>query len=317
VIHRDIKPDNIIRRQRDRKPVLIDFGIAKQLTETALLRTGTAIGSQEYVAPEQARGKAVPASDLYSLGVTCIRLLTGVSPLEMYDFGEQQWCWRYYLPQGKSVSDRLGQIIDKLLQAPLNHRYQDANQVLQDLYSTAKASLEPVTSLGSHGSTATCASVSTYLFPYSESSSIVAIDYTKLRSFLKAKQWEDADRETWALMCGILGKSLGTPFQPSDIEQLPCLNLQTINDLWLHYSQGRFGLSVQKQIYESVGRDYERFCDRVNWSTTNAHTSFQILKLSQEAPEGHLPSWSWIDSAGGVSHAAAMAEKLKKCGITP
>lgn len=141
VIHRDIKPENIIHRPSNfiqnsstsGQFVLIDFGIAKQLTDTSFFHTGTAIGTQDYAAPEQARGRTVPASDLYSLGVTCICLLTRVPPLDMYDFGEQQWWWRQNLPRGKTVSDRLGQILDKLLQIPLKMRYQSANQVLQDL----------------------------------------------------------------------------------------------------------------------------------------------------------------------------------------
>ena len=54
VIHRDIKPDNIIRRNSDQKLVLVDFGAAKEVTQTALQKTGTIIGSAGYAAPEQA-----------------------------------------------------------------------------------------------------------------------------------------------------------------------------------------------------------------------------------------------------------------------
>ncbi|MBW4620364.1 MAG: serine/threonine protein kinase [Cyanosarcina radialis HA8281-LM2] len=71
VIHRDIKPENIIK-SRNEQLVLVDFGAAKYATGTALMKTGTVIGTAEYIAPEQTRGKAVFASDLYSLGVTCI-----------------------------------------------------------------------------------------------------------------------------------------------------------------------------------------------------------------------------------------------------
>ncbi|MGL5036119.1 MAG: protein kinase domain-containing protein, partial [Microcystaceae cyanobacterium] len=56
VIHRDIKPDNIIRRNTDNKLVLVDFGAAKEVTQTALMKTGTIIGSAGYTAPEQAHG---------------------------------------------------------------------------------------------------------------------------------------------------------------------------------------------------------------------------------------------------------------------
>ena len=103
VIHRDIKPDNIIRRQNsDRQLVLVDFGAAKHALGTALLKTGTTIGTPEYTAPEQNRGKAVFASDLYSLGVTCLHLLTKVSPFELFDVGEGTWVWQHYLPKNSA-----------------------------------------------------------------------------------------------------------------------------------------------------------------------------------------------------------------------
>jgi serine/threonine protein kinase len=85
VIHRDIKPENIIRRRSDNRLVIVDFGAAKSATGTVLNHTGTSIGSPEYVAPEQMRGRAVFASDVYSLGVTCINLLTARSPFDSYD----------------------------------------------------------------------------------------------------------------------------------------------------------------------------------------------------------------------------------------
>ena len=88
VIHRDIKPENIIRRAQDNKLVLVDFGAAKAVTPVNRSVTGTIIGSAEYVAPEQMNGKAVNASDLYSLGVTCLYLLTGISPFDLFDGGE-------------------------------------------------------------------------------------------------------------------------------------------------------------------------------------------------------------------------------------
>ena len=92
VIHRDIKPENILRRPGSHGTVdfvLVDFGAAKYVTATTLGKTGTVIGSAAYTAPEQVRGKAVFASDIYSLGVTCVHLLTGVSPFDLFDNSEQ------------------------------------------------------------------------------------------------------------------------------------------------------------------------------------------------------------------------------------
>lgn len=133
IIHRDIKPANIIRRYCNGQLVLVDFGAAKSATGTALAQTGTIIGSAEYAAPEQTRGKAVFASDLYSLGVTCIHLLTQIPPFDVFDSSEDAWVWRCYL--GWPVSQSLGQVLDKLLQNATKQRYQSAESVLRDLNS--------------------------------------------------------------------------------------------------------------------------------------------------------------------------------------
>ena len=136
VIHRDIKPENIIRRESDRKLVLVDFGASKFVSSTALHQTGTSIGSPEYVAPEQARGQALYASDIYSLGVTCIHLLTQMSPFDLYDINEDVWVWRQCL--AIPVSDSLGKILDKMLQSAPSRRYQSATEALQAVNSQTK-----------------------------------------------------------------------------------------------------------------------------------------------------------------------------------
>jgi serine/threonine protein kinase len=137
VIHRDIKPDNILRRQPDQKLVLVDFGAAKFATATLLNQTGTMISSVGYSAPEQLLGRAVPVSDLYSLGATCIHLLTAIPPYELYDSAEATWSWQTHLT--KPVSSKLSQVLRKLLQPPLKHRYASAEAALADLPILATA----------------------------------------------------------------------------------------------------------------------------------------------------------------------------------
>ncbi len=135
VIHRDIKPENIIRKPlsaTENELVLVDFGAAKYASHTALMKTGTSIGTPEYIAPEQTRGKATFSSDLYGLGVTCLHLLTKISPFELFDVGENTWIWRRYL-QDNTVSLELGRILDKLVENAINRRYQSAQEVIQDL----------------------------------------------------------------------------------------------------------------------------------------------------------------------------------------
>lgn len=129
--------------------VLVDFGAAKRATVSGLMKTGTTIGSPEYLAPEQARGKAVFASDLYSLGVTCLHLLTGISPFDLYDTHEDAWVWRRYLNQNP-VGDNLGQILDRLVQQATGRRFASASEVLTALNSpkapAAPAKVSPVPS---------------------------------------------------------------------------------------------------------------------------------------------------------------------------
>ncbi len=143
VIHRDIKPENIIRRRglagrstviSEGNPgnlVLVDFGASKVATNADINKTGTSIGSPEYVAPEQIRGKALFASDIYSLGATCIHLLTGKSPFDLHDIHNNVWIWQKFLKT--PISKELGQILDKMLETIPAHRYQVVEEVLQDL----------------------------------------------------------------------------------------------------------------------------------------------------------------------------------------
>ncbi len=154
VIHRDIKPENIIRRKSDKKLVLVDFGAAKFAANSSLSVTGTVIGSAEYIAPEQAMGKPKFASDLYSLGVTSIHLLTQITPFELFDVSEGDWIWRQYLVDNP-VSDQLGQILDRLIETATKRRYQSVKEVLAALNSQPlnKSQHQPsLTTISSPGS---------------------------------------------------------------------------------------------------------------------------------------------------------------------
>ncbi|MBD1215568.1 MAG: protein kinase [Dolichospermum circinale Clear-D4] len=132
LIHRDIKPENIMRCRSDSKLILIDFGASKQNQGT--VRTGTVIGTPVYASLEQMRhGKAYPASDLYSVGVTCFHLLTGD---KFWDIFED---WPQHLKQ--LVSDELGKILTKLLQEKHQQRYQSAQEVLEDLQDLKNSKL--------------------------------------------------------------------------------------------------------------------------------------------------------------------------------
>jgi serine/threonine protein kinase, bacterial len=132
VIHRDIKPDNVILRRRDNKPVLIDFGIVKEVmhvgdaSSTRSMMTGT----PGYISLEQAAGRPVFASDLYSLGATAIFLLTGKNPRCMTDPATGQIHWREHVPE---VSPDFAVVLDKSTEPYVHNRYQTAGQMSDDL----------------------------------------------------------------------------------------------------------------------------------------------------------------------------------------
>ena len=132
VIHRDIKPENIIRRRKDKKLVLVDFGAAKEAEAGDPSVTGTIIGSAAYIPPEQAVGKPQFASDLYSLGATCLHLMTDIEPTELFDVAEGEWIWREHLDDN-DISYELSRVLDKLVEGATKRRFQTVEEVLQSL----------------------------------------------------------------------------------------------------------------------------------------------------------------------------------------
>jgi eukaryotic-like serine/threonine-protein kinase len=140
-IHRDIKPDNIMRRQ-DGQLVLIDFGMSKHLNSTVLSR-GTTGGTMGYAPPEQVQaGVAYPASDIYALGATCIHLLTHITPDRLYDFQKNKWIWRGELgKQNRQVSNQLSEILDRMLMPDVRDRYQSIDSIIFALDSPLAPSI--------------------------------------------------------------------------------------------------------------------------------------------------------------------------------
>lgn len=134
IIHRDIKPANIVLEsgltssQDHNLPMLVDFGAAKWVRLTP---AKTVIGSAGYAAPEQSMGQATFASDIYSLGLTCLHLLTGIHPFSLYSAAEDRWVWQDYLSQ--PVEPRFAQVLDQMVVRSLQQRYESMDQVALDL----------------------------------------------------------------------------------------------------------------------------------------------------------------------------------------
>lgn len=134
VIHRDIKPPNIIRCKDDGRLVLIDFGAVKErLVSTGITTRNTStqfVGTVGFSPPEQLASRPIYSSDLYAVGMTCLYLLTGRSPLDFdYEFVSGEIRWSDYV----TVSSHFGMVLSKLLKVAPKERYQSAKEVLRAL----------------------------------------------------------------------------------------------------------------------------------------------------------------------------------------
>ncbi len=306
VIHRDIKPDNIMRRRKDGKLILIDFGVSKQVTGTIFNQQGTSVGTPGYIPLEQLRGTAYPASDLYSLGVTCVILLTGCLPKgdgssDLYNPIEGSWIWKERLPAEININPILEQILNKMLAERVKDRYQSALEVSQDLQDNL--------------------------------SSAVGVDYRKLRDLLAVGNWKEADAETVHLMLLASGRKKEGWIDQNSIKNFPCLDLATIDRLWLKYSNGHFGFTVQKKIWQSLGGNansdvsvYKEFCDRIGWHEKGELLYYSNLTFDLNVPPGHLPSGRAGDisllvrlvgklGGFGVERVSLLVSRLESCGI--
>ncbi|QZZ21960.1 CHASE2 domain-containing protein [Leptothermofonsia sichuanensis E412] len=145
VIHRDIKPGNIIRRNSDGKLVLIDFGAVKisdQIESERHTALTVGIGTKGYMPSEQSEGKPKPNSDIYALGMIGIQALTGLFPnqiREKEDLKTGEIAWKEWA----KVSQPLAEILSKMVLYDYRKRYQTATQVLQDLNSLPVSTAPP------------------------------------------------------------------------------------------------------------------------------------------------------------------------------
>ncbi|BAZ18731.1 serine/threonine protein kinase containing TPR domain (plasmid) [Calothrix sp. NIES-4071] len=129
IIHRDISPKNIMRRQADNKIVLIDFGTVKQIMLKTSVQTSLTIGvgTPGFMPLEQFNGKPKLASDIYAVGMVGIQALTGIQPHLLDDDEDGEVIWRPRV----SITNDFAQVLEKMVSRRVSQRYQNATEALE------------------------------------------------------------------------------------------------------------------------------------------------------------------------------------------
>ncbi|OSO93918.1 hypothetical protein B7O87_05040 [Cylindrospermopsis raciborskii CENA303] len=134
---------------------------------------------------------------------------------------------------------------------------------------------------------------SIYLVP----TEIFQIDYTNLERLLQSQNFRAADTETGKIILAVVKRGKEGWLRIEDVKNFPCKELRSIDKLWLKYSGGKFGISVQQQIYQSLGGTkkfnydlWKYMGERVGWRLDGDWISYSDYDFSQTAPFGHLPA---------------------------
>lgn len=293
-LHRDVKPANIVLRRDTGQAVLIDFGLAREYIDN---RTITNQVTQGFAPIEQYKrnGQRGPFTDVYALAATLYNLLTNQVPFPA-NFREQNVPLIPPQQHNPQISNRINQAILQGMELHPQDRPQSVAEFLQSLFPPE----EPVPAR-----------------------------YHKLRDLLAAGKWKEADKETAWVMLQVAGREEKKYFRYKDIENFPCEDLRAIDKLWVKYSTGRFGFSVQKRIWLEVGgkEDWETECrlaDRVGWRVKGKWQSYDDLIWGLAAPTGHLPrgvGGAWLVGGGlivgdGCSWVwSSLAQRCVNCSI--
>lgn len=158
---------------------------------------------------------------------------------------------------------------------------------------------------------------------------VKTLRYQHLEEFLQNGQWKEADEETYRLMITAVGKEEGQYFEPDELINLPCEELLSIDGLWVKYSQGKWGFSVQKRVYVECGAKlngqypgdgmWKEFCNRLGWRKDGKWLGYDSLTFDLSlSASGEFPS-RWVGPAelgcGGVGGGSNLFSRIKTCEV--
>lgn len=295
LLHRDVKPPNIMLREGKSEAVLIDFGIAREflpeLTQTQTQMFSHGFAPIEQYAEQARRGEY---TDVYALAGTLYYLLTLQVPTPA-----PARAARIPLNPPQLYNAKISETLNKAIMRGLEFEPEARPLTIPDWLALFEDDL----------------------------SSAVGIDYTQLRDFLAAGKWQAADEATEILMLKAAGREKDSWLTDEALQQIPCQDLRTIDQLWMKYSNKRFGFTVQKQLWQSEKNhqdaDWEiwsRFCQLVGWRVNGNWVVYHHLNFTSNAPTGHFPHKVGLGSYVGlrverVSWISSLVSKLTDCKI--
>ncbi|MEG4839361.1 serine/threonine-protein kinase [Microcoleus sp. B9-D4] len=345
LLHRDIKPQNIMVRD-NQDAVLIDFGLARGFIpdRTQQMTFGLTHG---FAPPEQygEMGRFAEYTDVYALAATLYYLLTKTPPTAAF-MRALNHPLKPPFQINPNISDAVHQAIMKGMEMDATKRPQSVEKWLAML---------PQATIGNWGQrggvSPTIPSpqppppilqwIGTLWRPKQNIPSpqpqpqrinlisAKGVNYRNLDRLLASGKWQEADGETAIKMLEVAGRAGDGWLRAEDIDRFPCEDLRTIDQLWVKYSNGRFGFSVQKRIYQSLGgsREYDReiwdaFGDRIGWRVNNKWLYYNELKFNTKAHRGHLPVGARLGGLGvcgggvcGGGNLSSLASRLVECNI--
>ena len=319
-LHRDIKPANILLRQNKQEAVLIDFGLTRSIATKSM----TASLTEGYAPIEQYRRKGSfgPHTDVYALAATLYYLLTADGLNQEGEFSPVPAQNRKYddepLPAPRHYNSGISQRVNDAILAGMEiepeNRTPTVLKFRENLGLVVQQPInfdiqQPINVETFHGTSLQTSNM----------------DYRKLRDYLAQGKWKEADEETARVMLVVAKREKEGWLDDNSIDNFPCEDLRTIDQLWVKYSGGKFGFSVQKRIYQGFGgtREYnreiwEKFGDKVGWRKGGDWLYYTDITFDKKAPEGHLPRFAGIViwGYGGVLFCgSSLASRLVSCNI--
>ncbi|MTJ17927.1 MULTISPECIES: serine/threonine-protein kinase [unclassified Dolichospermum] len=362
LLHRDVKPNNILLRRESKEAVLIDFGLAREF-QPGKIRSMTATKTEGYAPIEQyeRRGDFGYYTDVYALAATLYSLLTNRVPIPANYRAEEDV--KLSPPQkfNQQISDKVNAAILKGMELEPVNRPQTVREFREILGLVVKPvvniSIPPpvnnnpvsvqerqqknIPTPQLENSSSFLSKMKEIFIPQNSTpqpinqevqlKSSCGMDDKKLRDLLKAGKWKEADEETARVMLAVAKREEEGWLDVESIDNFPCEDLRTIDQLWVKYSDGKFGFSVQKRIYQGLGgtRQYnsdiwEKFGDKVGWRKGGNWLYYKDITFDKKAPEGHFPArygvgglWGggwWVGVVGGFG-ISSLASRLESCNI--